>query len=128
MVLTAVDCLGLILDHHLVCTVRKRVFVLGSILNPMRPDSLKALSRPCRTSPYTSEPDHFPVRKLYIDPEASEIQVRKLYGRSFPVAQNLKSILKHLRRDRERFLWIDALCINESDMDGGHLQLPTASW
>jgi hypothetical protein len=40
-----------------------------------------------------------------------------LHGHCAPVTQNLETILRHLRRDKERILWIDALCINQSDVD-----------
>lgn len=40
-----------------------------------------------------------------------------LHGRSFPVTHNLETILRHLRREEDRILWIDALCINQDDVD-----------
>ena len=40
-----------------------------------------------------------------------------LHGHLAPVTQNLKTILRHLRKDKERILWIDALCINQNDVD-----------
>lgn len=37
-------------------------------------------------------------------------------GHSFPVTYNLESALSHLRlEDKERVLWVDALCIDQSD-------------
>lgn len=42
--------------------------------------------------------------------------LRPRLGSSVPVTENLHLALKHLRlKDRERTLWIDALCINQSD-------------
>ena len=39
-----------------------------------------------------------------------------LQGHSFPITRNLHSTLEHLRHnDRERVLWVDALCINQAD-------------
>ncbi|KAJ4988577.1 ankyrin and HET domain-containing protein [Stagonosporopsis vannaccii] len=41
-----------------------------------------------------------------------------LHGHQHPVTSNLASILRHLRyEDRERVLGIDALCINQSDVN-----------
>jgi hypothetical protein len=40
-----------------------------------------------------------------------------LHERSFPVTRNLESILRHLRGVKERVLWIDALCIDQSNID-----------
>jgi len=38
--------------------------------------------------------------------------------RSCPVTPNLYAALKHLRRDyRDRFLWVDALCIDQDNME-----------
>jgi hypothetical protein len=40
------------------------------------------------------------------------------------VAQNLYSALVHLRRpDRKRLLWIDAICINQTDLDEKNVQV-----
>lgn len=40
-----------------------------------------------------------------------------LNGQTFPVTTNLRDALQHLRyADKPRMLWIDALCINQSDL------------
>lgn len=40
-----------------------------------------------------------------------------LNGRDFPVGKNLEAALRHLRlRDTERTLWIDAICIDQSNL------------
>lgn len=51
-----------------------------SILNTMRPASLKVLSRAFLTSPYTFQSDQFPVREVHINPESSAIQVKTRRG------------------------------------------------
>ncbi|KAF9691422.1 hypothetical protein EKO04_010878 [Ascochyta lentis] len=39
-----------------------------------------------------------------------------LHGHAFSVTSNLHAALKHLRhQDKERVLWVDALCINQTD-------------
>jgi hypothetical protein len=38
-------------------------------------------------------------------------------GHSVPITRNLQSALKHLQlQDQERTLWVDALCINQTDL------------
>jgi hypothetical protein len=38
-------------------------------------------------------------------------------GQHFPVTENLRLALQHLRRKNEaRILWVDAICINQMDM------------
>ncbi|KIM94077.1 hypothetical protein OIDMADRAFT_136612, partial [Oidiodendron maius Zn] len=42
----------------------------------------------------------------------------ELEGRSFTVTPNLYSALKNLRhRSQNRYLWVDAICINQADME-----------
>ena len=36
-------------------------------------------------------------------------------GQPFSVTDNLHIALQHLKRNEERLLWIDAICINQSD-------------
>ncbi|KAI0103928.1 heterokaryon incompatibility protein-domain-containing protein [Nemania sp. FL0031] len=38
-------------------------------------------------------------------------------GVQYPVRDNLFRALRQLRTDRDRYLWVDALCINQSDND-----------
>jgi hypothetical protein len=46
---------------------------------------------------------------------SEEIEIN---GQRFPVTQNLRLALQHLRRKNEaRILWVDAICINQMDFD-----------
>jgi hypothetical protein len=48
-----------------------------------------------------------------------------LNGKPHPVTKNLELALRHLRYpDRERILWVDALCINQSDLLEKNQQVP----
>ena len=45
-------------------------------------------------------------------------------GKTLPVAYNLYSALQHLRdTDTRRYLWIDAICINQNDTDERSMQI-----
>lgn len=45
-------------------------------------------------------------------------------GKALSVASNLYSALQHLRRtDTRRYLWIDAICINQNDLDEKSTQI-----
>lgn len=52
-----------------------------------------------------------------------------LKGHRFPVTRNLEAALRHLRyeavpgRDNARLLWIDAICINQDDLEERNLQV-----
>ncbi|KAJ9137699.1 HET-domain-containing protein [Pleurostoma richardsiae] len=46
-------------------------------------------------------------------------------GQRFPVTLNLRDALRHLRHPKKpRTLWIDAICINQTDMDEKSHQVP----
>lgn len=50
--------------------------------------------------------------------ELATRDIRAVEGPHIPVTSNLYSALQHLRhQDRNRTLWVDALCIDQSDMD-----------
>ncbi|KAI0419301.1 heterokaryon incompatibility protein-domain-containing protein [Xylaria grammica] len=50
--------------------------------------------------------------------EASDKRLIFCNGKPFPVTQSLESALRHLRRRKDdRVLWIDAICINQEDVD-----------
>lgn len=48
----------------------------------------------------------------------------KLRTRRLPITSNLTSALRYLRyEDRERVMWIDAICINQADLDERSVQV-----
>ncbi|KAM7211862.1 Heterokaryon incompatibility protein (HET) domain containing protein [Rhypophila decipiens] len=55
----------------------------------------------------------------------NETKTISLDGYSFPVTTNLESALRHLRHDQSpRRLWIDAICINQTDNSEKATQIP----
>jgi hypothetical protein len=55
----------------------------------------------------------------------SRERVPPIKDQSVPVTKNLYSALRHLRlHDKVRVLWIDALCINQSDLAERSHQIP----
>jgi hypothetical protein len=46
-----------------------------------------------------------------------------LDGQQVKVKENLESALRHLRGNRPRVMWIDAICINQNDTDEKNLQV-----
>ncbi|KAF3009459.1 hypothetical protein E8E13_002094 [Curvularia kusanoi] len=53
----------------------------------------------------------------YVWGTAEAISLVLLQDDYLPVTKHLETILKHLRQDTERVLWIDALCIDQSNID-----------
>ncbi|KAH6028937.1 hypothetical protein HBI83_040680 [Parastagonospora nodorum] len=54
----------------------------------------------------------------YVWGDASKKKPIRLQGHDFPVTENLHQALVHLRKDYdERICWIDALCINQGDLE-----------
>lgn len=53
----------------------------------------------------------------YVWGDINDTRSIEVEGRSVPITANLHSALRHLRlQDQERILWVDALCINQSDL------------
>lgn len=54
----------------------------------------------------------------YVWGDARNKKLIRLQGHDFPVTENLHQALVHLRKDYEvRICWIDALCINQGDLE-----------
>jgi len=72
----------------------------------------------CFFSPTTlQDPSDFEALS-YVWGDASNKKIIRLQGHDFPVTENLHQALVHLREDyKERICWIDALCINQGDLD-----------
>jgi Heterokaryon incompatibility protein (HET) len=53
----------------------------------------------------------------YVWGDINNTRYAEVDGHSFPITVNLHSVLSHLRlQDQERILWVDALCINQTDL------------
>ncbi|KAH0544776.1 hypothetical protein FGG08_001143 [Glutinoglossum americanum] len=53
----------------------------------------------------------------YVWGDINDSRSLEVEGRSVPITANLHSALRHLQlQDQERALWVDALCINQSDL------------
>ncbi|KAG8161681.1 hypothetical protein KVR01_008668 [Diaporthe batatas] len=61
----------------------------------------------------------------YVWGDASDLQTIKLEGKNFLVTRNLMAALRTIRRPRKavRF-WIDAICINQADLEEKRTQIP----
>lgn len=61
----------------------------------------------------------------YVWGDASDLQTIKLEGEDFLVTRNLMAALKTLRRTKEAVkFWIDAVCINQADLEEKKMQIP----
>jgi hypothetical protein len=71
-------------------------------------------------------PEYEALSYTWGDPKATELIT--LNGRVVDVTKNLKAALLALRKpDAERVMWIDALCINQRDIQEKNTQLPRMS-
>lgn len=61
----------------------------------------------------------------YVWGDASDLQTIKLEGEDFLVTRNLMAALKTVRRTKEAVkFWIDAICINQADLEEKKMQIP----
>lgn len=61
----------------------------------------------------------------YVWGDASDLQTIKLEGEAFLVTRNLMAALKTVRRAKEAVkFWIDAICINQADLEEKKTQIP----
>ncbi|KAF8848154.1 hypothetical protein BDZ45DRAFT_538013, partial [Acephala macrosclerotiorum] len=60
----------------------------------------------------------------YVWGDPSSPQLIQMNGHDFEVGRNLFSALQHLRiEDSDRLLWVDAICINQSDIPERNYQV-----
>ncbi|KAF2999466.1 hypothetical protein E8E13_008243 [Curvularia kusanoi] len=65
-----------------------------------------------------SEDHHVKYEAIsYVWGDPNDRKTIYLHGHTFTVTKNLYSALLHMRRTEERILWVDALCINQGDME-----------
>ncbi|OAG05428.1 uncharacterized protein CC84DRAFT_1050147, partial [Paraphaeosphaeria sporulosa] len=53
-----------------------------------------------------------------------QLETVQLDGHDFDVTPNLAAALRKFRKRKNRLLWIDQLCVNQTDMDERNEQVP----
>ncbi|CAN9409428.1 unnamed protein product [Alternaria sp. RS040] len=99
---------GSVANYHMETTGDFRILELlrGSFGDPIR----------CRmrVEAIESNPKYDALSYMWGDPSPTGLIF--LDKKPFPVTQSLENALRHVRlQDKERFLWADAVCINQSD-------------
>ena len=85
---------------------------------------MRLMPRADINSPIEGEIIHISLEDTYLPYEASSSEwgvaqaeeCTFLDGHEFEVRENLLSALRHLRRPEEHILWIDAICIDQSNV------------
>jgi len=96
---------------------RKKSRRLSKFLSSMKPNKISAkIECSLELASFEESPDYEALSYVWGDKtDTLDIIVD---GKRSPVTKNLHSALLHLQlEDRERILWVDALCINQSDTD-----------
>ncbi|KAM0080391.1 hypothetical protein ACKRZS_007486 [Fusarium odoratissimum] len=97
----------------------------GGVLGPAQIRLLHLLPAPenndsieCRLEVVALEEDPVYEALSYCWGDSSQLQEIKCNNEAFQVTENLLSALQHLRNEHsERTLWIDAICINQKDLE-----------
>jgi hypothetical protein len=82
----------------------------------------------CSLSTTSLDDTHSFEALSYVWGDLGDLVSITLHDESFEVTKNLRTALTYLRyEDRERSIWIDALCINQKDLIEKNAQLPLMS-